>query len=498
LQHASAKLEAWRASFANLDFDAAYGRLVEALRADPVYAWHEIVRNHSGTFARMLYFRSDSARRAEMVALLEQLYLGAPEMIAIPARGSDPVAIQNTRSKRADNINKGLPYFLMATQGKSGSAAFGGLVPNGFGLTCTTYSMINVTVIPSWARDFARGGASYNTHLLPSPENIDRMVAAGLTRVIVHVRDPRQVFLSTLHHYDRYREDYPDKLKSGFYTLTLGERALLDLSYYDEEIVAWIAGWVDAEKHGLTILYTTFEQYLHDRTRTIERILEFYGADTRYFNWDQIVSSDPSIDYHFRLGQVDEWRTALGANLIDVLNARIPESWFERFGWERQQERQGKERGTSTSVGAARISSALSPDLDGDTQSFRENGCLRVLSGSHKLGRIEHIRDESLDGSFVGPERLEVIKTKCPEVYVELNVGDFVIFHCNTLHGSDENRSIRSRIALLGCYNTKRNSPYKATKKAGHPFYQDQRAITARVTAADVDRMPDFELKCSQ
>jgi hypothetical protein len=36
------------------------------------------------------------------------------------------------------------------------------------------------------------------------------------------------------------------------------------------------------------------------------------------------------------------------------------------------------------------------------------------------------------------------------------------------------------------------------TTKDGHPFYQEQRPITDRVTAADLDRMPDFELKYPQ
>jgi ectoine hydroxylase len=126
--------------------------------------------------------------------------------------------------------------------------------------------------------------------------------------------------------------------------------------------------------------------------------------------------------------------------------------------------------------------------------STRENGCLRVIDGSHKVGRIDHVFDAERDDTGADRERLEMIKSRCEEVFIELDMGDFVIFHCNTLHGSDDNTSNKSRIALLGCYNIKHNDPYAATF-AGHPFYQEQTPITERVTRADLGKMPNFGLR---
>ena len=123
--------------------------------------------------------------------------------------------------------------------------------------------------------------------------------------------------------------------------------------------------------------------------------------------------------------------------------------------------------------------------------SNRANGCLRVLAGSHKMGRINHEFDEEHEDSGVEEERLSVIKTRCEEVFVELGVGDLVIFHCNTLHGSDDNSSEMSRLAVLGCYNTKHNDPYMPTA-CGHPFFHEQSILSERVTRADLARMPDF------
>ena len=138
----------------------------------------------------------------------------------------------------------------------------------------------------------------------------------------------------------------------------------------------------------------------------------------------------------------------------------------------------------------ATVSIAIDP-------STRQNGCFRVIDGSHKMGRVDHFFHTERGDTGVDEDRLEVIKSRCEEVFIELEVGDFVIFHCNTLHGSDDNSSDKSRIALLGCYNTKHNDPYAATF-AGYPFYQEQTPMTARVTRADLTRMPNFDLKVTE
>jgi len=119
-----------------------------------------------------------------------------------------------------------------------------------------------------------------------------------------------------------------------------------------------------------------------------------------------------------------------------------------------------------------------------------ENGCLRMIEGSHKMGRINHVFRDGVSDSGVDPDRLEVIRTRLPEVPVELDSGDIVIFHCNTLHGSDDNRSGGSRVALLGCYNTRHNDPYRSAH--GHPGWHKQSKVTEEIVGEDFDRLPDF------
>ncbi len=97
----------------------------------------------------------------------------------------------------------------------------------------------------------------------------------------------------------------------------------------------------------------------------------------------------------------------------------------------------------------------------------KANGCLQLLKGSQKMGRIEHGRYGEQTGA--DPERTEAAMKVQEHVYAELAPGDVLFFHSNTLHCSDANRSEDPRWSLLCCYNTKHNNPYK---ESHHPFYE--------------------------
>ena len=89
----------------------------------------------------------------------------------------------------------------------------------------------------------------------------------------------------------------------------------------------------------------------------------------------------------------------------------------------------------------------------------KDNGCLQVLRGSHQLGRIDH---GLLDGEQVGADlrRVDEARKHLELVYCEMELGDVLFFHCNTLHRSDQNRSDSRRWTLICCYNAARNDPF--------------------------------------
>ena len=96
----------------------------------------------------------------------------------------------------------------------------------------------------------------------------------------------------------------------------------------------------------------------------------------------------------------------------------------------------------------------------------KENGCLQVIRGAHKLGRVNHVLTGDQAGADM--ERIEQMLNRFELVYVEMDPGDVLFFHSNLPHRSDQNRSDHPRWSMICCYNAKSNDPYK---DAHHPRY---------------------------
>jgi len=93
------------------------------------------------------------------------------------------------------------------------------------------------------------------------------------------------------------------------------------------------------------------------------------------------------------------------------------------------------------------------------TKADIQNGCLQVLKGSHKMGRIEHSfagEQQGADMEFV-EQALQV----CEKINVELNPGDMLFFHSNLLHMSEANLSDKPRWSLISAYNLSYNKPFR-------------------------------------
>lgn len=96
--------------------------------------------------------------------------------------------------------------------------------------------------------------------------------------------------------------------------------------------------------------------------------------------------------------------------------------------------------------------------------SRRANGCLEVLRGSHLMGRLDHGRVGGQTGADM--DRVREAMKVLDHVYCEMDPGDALFFHSNTLHSSSQNVSDQSRNVLLCCYNRLSNNP---SKEHHHP-----------------------------
>lgn len=128
------------------------------------------------------------------------------------------------------------------------------------------------------------------------------------------------------------------------------------------------------------------------------------------------------------------------------------------------------------------------------TPATRENGCLQVIKGSHRMGRVEH----GVAGGQVGAdlERVDEALHRMELVFVEMNAGDTLFFHSNLLHRSDSNRSEAARWSLISAYNLITNKPFKGSNTSSYtPIEKVPDNAILVASAKGISENVDFKYK---
>ena len=201
------------------------------------------------------------------------------------------------------------------------------------------YNFCKSRIVESWAADYARGGACHVTHLKPDRRQVRNLRDAGVQKLIVYVRDPRQTLVSAVHHLEMYPDQFvefrrdADLRERSQDSRRIGDAALRILPFYLQS-VEWIEHWTKMESE-IQILFSTFEEITSDFDSFIERYLAFYGGNTRFFSKTNATARHEGSYYHLRRGSIDEWLEVFTKDEADYLSSLLPETLKERFRWGR-------------------------------------------------------------------------------------------------------------------------------------------------------------------
>ena len=99
-------------------------------------------------------------------------------------------------------------------------------------------------------------------------------------------------------------------------------------------------------------------------------------------------------------------------------------------------------------------------------KATKENGCLQILKASHLLGRLDHVRENGQTN--VAASHLDAAIERYEHMFVEMEAGDALVFHCNLLHRSDANNSDTYRWGYICSYNTVANAPFARLREYGN------------------------------
>jgi ectoine hydroxylase-related dioxygenase (phytanoyl-CoA dioxygenase family) len=99
-------------------------------------------------------------------------------------------------------------------------------------------------------------------------------------------------------------------------------------------------------------------------------------------------------------------------------------------------------------------------------KATKANGCLQILKGSQALGRLDHVREDGQTN--VNRQYMDAALQRFEHLYVEMEAGDALVFHCNLLHRSDANNSDTYRWGYICSYNSVENAPFIRAREYGN------------------------------
>ncbi|HMB76361.1 MAG TPA: sulfotransferase domain-containing protein, partial [Kiloniellaceae bacterium] len=289
---------------------------------------------------------NDSPARASLVNfLMARCETAAAEDAALPLEFPiNPIRATHEEYMRRQRsgIAREIPLILINTVPKSASESIWNRLAEGLDLAQGHLSLClfpDCCLVPARLRAARQGGLVAKEHLLATRHNLSVLESFGIDRMVVHLRDPRQVALSWAHF---VRDDVSMRLMAPIWrrivppaaTLRAELPELLDWSieHFLPQIMAFISGWTAVaadEASPMEILFLDFETFLQEPQSYFERLLTFYGLDPEGFRQDAEAET-----VHLRKGETEEWRRVFTPAQQARAFELIPKVLADRFGWE--------------------------------------------------------------------------------------------------------------------------------------------------------------------
>jgi len=246
------------------------------------------------------------------------------------------------KTRRKSSVAAGCPSILMTAMPKSASESLSNIFSEGLGLAQSHVSIglfPRCCLVPSRVQDFAAGGVIAKEHIRPERYNLDMLQSAGIDKVLVHLRDPRQALLSWAHF---VRDDVSQRMLAPIWRKIVPPARILerDLAHvvdwcierYLPLLVDFADGWyrVQQDRHSVCqVCCLSFETFVTDRERYLADALSLYGLDI-----DAMQEFDEAETLHWRQGRTDEWQHVLDREQRRKATTALPSELAAHFRWE--------------------------------------------------------------------------------------------------------------------------------------------------------------------
>ena len=268
-----------------------------------------------------------------------ELFSQSLNLPVLPVRASE----QEFIARREAAIRSRLPLIVVTTLPKSASESIWNHLAEGLqGAQChlSVGLFPDCCLIPSRVDFGAPGGIVAKEHITATDHNLATLAEFGINRIVVNLRDPRQVVLSWVHF---VREDISQRLLAPIWRKIVPPSRIFDepletqidwaLDSFLPLLIDFARGWVEADRNpqrSINVLFLTFEQFRADPVSYANKVVDFYDLPRERF-----AHAAEFEVVHLRKGMTDEWRSIFTPEQQARAWDQIPTDLAEAMGWTR-------------------------------------------------------------------------------------------------------------------------------------------------------------------
>lgn len=190
---------------------------------------------------------------------------------------------------------------------------------------------------------FLKGGCTSHTHMVPHPHNVDVFNDVGVSKIWVHIRDPRDAAMSAYFHYlglgqgsgtvaqDRISSAAKQAEHLGIKVGRQSKEEVKEfLSNHLPSMIGWIESWLvfDQLNPG-SVFFTRFDQ-LDNISSLLNIVLQQFGGTPRA----SLMADDVLPEDRRRLGSRETWDEFAGDAVAKQAQQMIEDrlAIFSRWG----------------------------------------------------------------------------------------------------------------------------------------------------------------------
>ena len=182
-------------------------------------------------------------------------------------------------------------------------------------------------LLPNAMKSFQKGYI-FGSHMQASYHNMTVLHMSGIDRITVLLRDPRDAFISWVHHLKNLgvsARNYHSKIyhiPESYFDWSLPEQFDFQVRTFLSSIINWVEGWLDyyaSSDKKIDVQFVYFDQLKRDPESYCRNIVKFHNIKNADFS--KVITPEEG-KFHFRKGEHGQWKVDLSEHnqrLVDTL-----------------------------------------------------------------------------------------------------------------------------------------------------------------------------------